>query len=74
MSSLLSDALREEVKGSGEDREYVSPPIEIKEIRRRVTWADGTAEAPSAHLAVSIPRHKTNKVSFSLFLSSSCFY
>lgn len=36
-------------------------PSDLK-IKRSVTWAEGTAEAPSARLAVSIPRHKTNKV------------
>jgi hypothetical protein len=45
-----------------EDRVIMNPSGENKEIQRRVTWADGTAEAPSARLAVSIPRHKTNQV------------
>lgn len=66
----LSDAIVSNENDENQ-REYITPPTEIKEVRRRVTWADGTAEAPSAHLAVSIPRHKTNKViSFSFFLHS----
>mmetsp|Transcript_5225 Transcript_5225/g.5346 ORF Transcript_5225/g.5346 Transcript_5225/m.5346 type:complete len:196 (-) Transcript_5225:290-877(-) len=56
----LSDAIVSNENDENQ-REYITPPTEIKEVRRRVTWADGTAEAPSAHLAVSIPRHKTNK-------------
>jgi hypothetical protein len=49
--------------GQGLDgRVIITPPSEIKEFKRCVTWADGTAEAPSARLAVSIPRHKTNQV------------
>jgi hypothetical protein len=45
-----------------EEQVIMAPSSESKEIPRRVTWADGTAEAPSARLAVSIPRHKTNQV------------
>ncbi len=45
------------------DREEIPPPIAESKTIKRVTWADGTAEAPSARLAVSIPRHRTNQVS-----------